>query len=264
MADGVSRRELDAMHRVLPSILATSEPSYVDRCRAVALWKPAAVFSHDTAAWAWGLLPEVPAAVHATVPAGVGVHGPEWVRLHRRAVGTVTSWRGLAMVPVERALFDVATTTTGVDLDRLFDAAVDTHVDWRRVAVLCAEAPRSHGVVAVREQLRTCCPRTRSEVERMVARGVTARGVRLEINGRVGKYYGDLVCRRGRVVVEVDGREFHSAARVFSSDRVRQNELIDDGWRVLRYSAATVSAHLDAVVDDIVRVVRKRRRSRRG
>jgi very-short-patch-repair endonuclease len=43
-----------------------------------------------------------------------------------------------------------------------------------------------------------------------------------------------------------------------------RTKLIDDDWRVLRYSAATAMAHLDEVVDEIIGVVRKRRRSRRA
>jgi very-short-patch-repair endonuclease len=264
LADGTGRRVLARMHRVLPSIYSTESPSYQDRCRAVALWKPDAVISHHSAAWLWGLLDVEPSTVEATVPLTSNVRGPEWLTLHRRPPGVVTSWRGMPIVTVERSLFDVALTLPAAALDRLFDAAIDTVVDWRVVAALCADSPRMHGVVAVRRQLRTCCPRTRSEVERMVARGLSERRMPLEINARVGKYYGDLVCRRGRVVVEIDGREFHIGAAVFTSDRIRQNDLIDDDWRVVRYSAATVSLHLDEVVEDIIRIVRARRRARRA
>ncbi|MGB3769552.1 MAG: DUF559 domain-containing protein [Rhodococcus sp. (in: high G+C Gram-positive bacteria)] len=264
VAAGVGRRQLARMHRLLPSIYADSEPSYVDRCRAVAMWKPDAVISHASASWLWNLIPEQPDTVEATVPMSAGVRGPDWVTLHRRDPGVVTSWRGIPIVTVERCLLDVALTMSEEQLERLFDQTLDAVVDWRVVAALCATSAGMHGAPAVRRQLRSCCTRTSSEVERLVARGLTARGVHLEINCRVGKYYGDLVCRRGRVIVEIDGRTFHSAAAVFTSDRIRQNELIDDGWRVLRYSAATVNSHLDEVVDDIIRVVRARRRSRRA
>ena len=83
----------------------------------------------------------------------------------------------------------------------------------------------------------------------------------MAINARVGPYFGDLVDYRARVVVEIDGREFHTAAAAFNNDRRRQNALVLGGWLVLRYSAATAMANLDAVVDEIIRVVRKRRKS---
>lgn len=95
----------------------------------------------------------------------------------------------------------------------------------------------------------------------MVARGLTARGFFMEINAPIGPYYGDLVDYRARVVVEIDGREFHSDPHTFTNDRRRQNELVLGGWLMLRYSAATVNGRLDRVVDEIITVVRRRRKS---
>ncbi|WP_306436959.1 endonuclease domain-containing protein [Rhodococcus sp. 06-235-1A] len=75
------------------------------------------------------------------------------------------------------------------------------------------------------------------------------------------KFYGDLVDFSARVIVEIDGREFHTDPATFDNDRRRQNELVLDGWLVLRYSAATALADLDRVVDEIITVVRRRRKS---
>ncbi len=247
--------------RVLPTIYADCEPTYLDRCTAVTLWKPEAVLSHSTAAWMWGLVPEPPCVV-ATIAHNGQVRAPEWVKLHRRIVERSTR-PGLPLVTAEQAMLDVAVDMDRPRLEALFDSAIGTRIHWKRLALLCDASPGRHGITAVREQLRTCCPLTRSEPERKVARALSARHFPLEINARIGRYYGDLVCRRGRVNIEIDGREFHTAATVFTNDRIRQNWMIDDGWRILRYSAATVNAHLDEVVDDIIRVVRKRRRARR-
>ena len=62
--------------------------------------------------------------------------------------------------------------------------------------------------------------------------------------------------------VEIDGREFHIDPHTFTRDRIRQNELVLDGWLVLRYSVARALAHTDEVADEILAVVRKRRKSR--
>ncbi|WP_256895732.1 endonuclease domain-containing protein [Rhodococcus sp. 1163] len=118
-----------------------------------------------------------------------------------------------------------------------------------------------NGTTALREQLRRCCPGTRSEPERSVARALTARNFRMEINARVGRFYGDLVDFRARVIVEIDGRTFHIDPATFTSDRRRQNILVLDGWLVLRYSGATVMSDLDGVVEEIMTVVRRRRKS---
>ncbi|MDN3456986.1 DUF559 domain-containing protein [Rhodococcus sp. APC 3903] len=250
------------LHRILPSVYSTEEPGYFERCVAVTLWKPEAVLSHTSAAWLWDLLPEEPRFVEATVAPSVRAGSPQWVRLHRRTGVSTDEWMGLPIVPIEQCFIDVATTLPRPELEAFFDAAVSTRVPWKSIAQLCDASRGRHGIPAVREQLRTCCPLTRSEPERAVARALTARNVHLEINARVGPYFGDLVDTRARVIVEIDGREFHTDPATFNNDRRRQNALVLDGWMVLRYSAATAMAHLDAVADEIITVVRRRRHNR--
>jgi hypothetical protein len=181
------------------------------------------------------------------VAPSVRAGSPQWVRLHRRTGVSSDEWMGLPIVPIEQCFIDVATTLPRPELEAFFDAAVSTRVPWKSIAQLCDASRGRHGIPAVREQLRTCCPLTRSEPERAVARALTAR---------------DLVDTRARVIVEIDGREFHTDPATFNNDRRRQNALALDGWMVLRYSAATAMAHLDAVADEIITVVRRRRHNR--
>nr|WP_250765135.1 DUF559 domain-containing protein [Rhodococcus sp. MSC1_016] len=79
----------------------------------------------------------------------------------------------------------------------------------------------------------------------------------------MGPYSGDFVDEQAQIVVEVDGREFHSDPKVFRNDRRRQNWLVREGWMVLRFAAYDVLAHPDVIADEIVTAVRRRRRSRR-
>lgn len=250
----------DLLH-VLPRVYASEKPDYLELCEAVTLWRSGATISHTTAAWLWGLLDHEPERVEATIDPAGQARCPDWIRLYRRTLPTVTRYRGLRVVPIEQAFVDVAAVLPKPELEKLVDAAIDTHIPWRRVAQYCAVARGKRGMAALRDQLRQCCPRTSSEPERLVARALTARNFHMEINARVGRYYGDLVDFRARVIVEIDGREFHIDAATFTNDRRRQNELVIGGWLVLRYSAATVHADLDKVVEEIITVVRRRRKS---
>ncbi|KQU36187.1 MULTISPECIES: DUF559 domain-containing protein [unclassified Rhodococcus (in: high G+C Gram-positive bacteria)] len=270
IAGGISGATVDRraargeLHRLLPGVYSTEPPTYEDRCAAVRLWKPHAVASHDTAAWIWGLLPAEPSMVHVTVPPTGYAGGPNWVRVHRRALTNVRWLGDIPVVSLEHAILDVAGTLTRPQFEEVIDSALSRAVSWRSLAQLCDKAKGMTGMRMLRDQLRRACPHTLSEPERMVARALTARNMHLEINGKVGPYYGDLVDRRARVVVEIDGREFHTAADVFTSDRRRQNALVLDDWLVLRYSAATVKASVAAVADEIVQTVRRRRSLARG
>ncbi len=267
IAAGVSRGSVASrvrsgkLIRVLPQVYADEKLDYLGLCTAVTLWKSGAVISHLSAAWLWGLIEYEPAHIEATVDPSGQVRCPDWIRLYRRTLPTVSVYRGLRVVTIEQTFLDVSATLPKPQLEQFFDAAIDLHIPWRRVAEFCATTGGMNGTTALREQLRRCCPGTRSEPERRVARALTARNFRMEINARVGRFYGDLVDFRARVIVEIDGRAFHIDPATFTSDRRRQNTLVLDGWLVLRYSAATVMSDLDGVVEEILTVVRRRRKS---
>lgn len=264
-ASGISRRaRTGELTRLLPGVYATDKPDFMDLCRAVAKWKPDAVFSHSTAGWLWGLIEVEPEVVDATIARNAQDRSPDWVVFRRRALPEVSVRCGLRVVSIEQAFVDLAEDLPKAELEKFFDDAVDNHLPWRWVAQVVDTCKGMEGMSALREQLRRCCPGTRSEPERMVARALSARNFALEINARVGQFYGDLVDFRARVIIEIDGRAFHTAADVFTNDRRRQNQLVLEGWLVLRYSVATVQADLDRVVDEIITVVRKRRDSVRA
>ncbi len=67
----------------------------------------------------------------------------------------------------------------------------------------------------------------------------------------------DIAFPRQRLVIEIDGREFHEGAEVFEADRWRQNALVAAGWRVLRFTARMIddTPHLVvlAILDELAR-----------
>lgn len=259
---GIARRaRAGSLIRLLPKVYSDPEPSYYDRCVAMTLWRPDAVLSHISAAWLWDMVEKEPSVVHATVSRSVRCTDMDGFVLHRRSV-RATEHRGLPVVYAAQCFVDVASTLTGVDLEQFFDRNIGTHVSWRGVTDHLDTTKGMKGMREVRRQLLQCCPGTLSEPERMVARAVRARGIRMEINAPIGRYVGDLVDYRARVDVEIDGREYHSAPAVFDNDRIRQNWMVMQSWLVLRFSAATVYRDVDKVADHIVEVVRRRRRTR--
>jgi very-short-patch-repair endonuclease len=230
--------------RLLPGVYSGPDPTYAERIVAVSLWKPCAVLSHDTAAWLWGLLPDEPSHVHATLP--TNTTAPSWVRTYRRPVDEVVLHRGVPVVTKERCFLDVATTLDRRGLDTFFDTALTQPLQWRDLARQAAAWSGRHGIQAVRLELRNLCSRTLSEPERRLSEAIRDRGLRLELNTRVGDFYGNQFCSRARVMVEVDD----------------SGGTAPDDWLILRYPPSTVDGFLDDVVDEIVRVVRQRRRAR--
>ena len=60
--------------------------------------------------------------------------------------------------------------------------------------------------------------------------------------------FPDVIFRRQRLVIEIDGRRFHSGSEVFESDRKRQNLLVLHGWRVLRITWRVIQEKPDQVI----------------
>lgn len=57
---------------------------------------------------------------------------------------------------------------------------------------------------------------------------------RVVVGGR--RFRIDVAYPEQRVAIEGDGFEFHTDHDVFELDRVRQNALVLEGWRVLRFT----------------------------
>ena len=53
------------------------------------------------------------------------------------------------------------------------------------------------------------------------------------------------------LAVEIDGRAFHVGPAEFERDRWRQNDLVNAGWRVLRFTARMVDETPHLVIGTI-------------
>ena len=66
------------------------------------------------------------------------------------------------------------------------------------------------------------------------------------LNG--SQFYLDVMFRKLKLVVEIDGRLYHTGAEVFETDRWRQNSLILDGWCVLRFTWTMIEEQPEKVI----------------
>ncbi|MEV6554624.1 DUF559 domain-containing protein [Nocardia sp. NPDC051756] len=267
IADGVPATTIDdrcrrgTYSRLLPRTYLLGDPTGLARCAAIVTWIPAAVLSHRTAGWLHNMLPE-PAVFEATVPTGVHRRCPKWLALYRRDLtgAAVEDMWGLPVTDAARTLIDCISVMSEDDAGRLVDSQVDRSVTASELARQSSMG--TQGAPALRRQLREAALYSASEPERLFARALAKRRLHMLANHPIGPYTCDFVDERSRTVVEVDGREFHSAPGVFRRDRRRQNWLQLRGWLVLRYAAADVYNAIDRCADEVVAVVRDRRRNR--
>lgn len=203
-----------------------------------------AVLSHLTALALWGLAPR-PAIVEVTLP--TGSRGHEGVRAHRAALeaGEIV-WRdGLPMTSVARTLSDVAASMPATDLARIVEEAQVRRLVTRAELEGLRRVPNLRAALAFDHEPSL----TRSEAERRMLALIRAARLPAPVtNVRVGRYEVDMLWREQRLVVEIDGFEFHSSRPAFERDRVRDAELQAFGYRVLRVTWRRLVDEPEAVV----------------
>jgi hypothetical protein len=216
---------------------------------ALATQPAASALSHETAGEVYGL-----PGVRSRVP----IVSVERGRSHRNPLAIVrtTLWlpsahivvrRNLPMTTVARTLFDLA----GVLPFPAFEVALDGALSRRLCTV--GQLERVHFVLARRGRRGTAAVRRAveargkgfvapaSELER-VGRRVFAEGglppPRFEVDLGGERWVGrvDCVWSEAKLVVELDSRRHHEALLARDADRRRDNDLMAQGWRVLRFT----------------------------
>lgn len=67
----------------------------------------------------------------------------------------------------------------------------------------------------------------------------------------IGNYIVDFYCAAKKVVIELDGSQ-HYEGKVKENDILRDNYLINQGYKILRYSNRDVNQNFNAVCRDIL------------
>ena len=69
---------------------------------------------------------------------------------------------------------------------------------------------------------------------------------------RVDGYRADFAIPERGLLIEIDGRHWHTDAKAFAHDRKRDRRLGGSGWRILRFAASEVYQDAGACVADVV------------
>jgi very-short-patch-repair endonuclease len=111
------------------------------------------------------------------------------------------------------------------------------------------------GIPRVVSHLRQVAAGTHSAAERLLVTLLRAAGIRgwranAVIDGPDGLPIakGDVVFRKQRLVLEVDGWAYHTDVAQFQRDRDRQNDLVLAGWTVLRFTWRDLTERPERVI----------------
>ncbi|MCW3063580.1 MAG: hypothetical protein JWN32_752 [Solirubrobacterales bacterium] len=239
--DAIERRVARGrLHRLYRGVYAVGHPAVSVRgwsMAAVLACGPGAVASHRTAGVLHGFLPSWPDEPEVTVAQprrsrpGIRVH------TSRRLAGAQTTRRGsIPVTTPARTLVDLAEILPPRQLERaLAEAEVLRVVHRSTLAVELERTPGRRGAKALMELLAVEPARTKSGLEEAFL--ALIRGSDLpqpETNQRIAGFEVDFIWRQQRLVVELDGYQFHGTRAKFESDRRRDAALQIAGHRVIR------------------------------
>jgi very-short-patch-repair endonuclease len=199
-----------------------------------------AVLSHRSAAELWGLLPELEAVVDVTVIASNPGVRPG-IQRHRATELPSTEIRHIRGIPVTspaRTICDLAGAGRSHDAEEaLEESRVRRLVTDSQLRAIIDRSPTRAGSALIRALLASenGAGYTRSKAERTMR--ALVRSAELPqplVNAQLHGFLVDFLWPEQRLVVEVDGYEFHQDRAAFERDRRRDQILTAAGYRVIR------------------------------
>lgn len=241
IAHWVNRGRLTSVFHGVYSVVRGEVPPLAREQAAVLACGDGAFLSHHTAAFVWGLRKTVPAMVEVTVVAR-SCSSRRGIRVHRvRAIDDreVRHHEGLWVSSPARAVLEIAAVAPGELVDVIDAGLASRLLDRRELERVlarnrpCRGAARLAAIVGDPDAMTL----TRSKRERAFLRLMRQSGLPMpEANVKFGRYEADFLWRRERLVVEIDGYNYHTGPAVFSRDREKDLVFKEAGLEVLRFT----------------------------
>jgi hypothetical protein len=252
-------RNLFPVHR---GVYAVGRPVETPLQRAAAArlaCGPGAALSHEWALWLWGFVAAVPRGpCHVTArgdqrPPGVVTHHP------RRALtrNDIRTHRGIRVTSPARTLLDCAPRLPAKRLYRIAaDARRSGHLHMNSLIQTLMRFPHQKGRARLLGLVDGLQNPTRSDLEDVFLD--FCRRYELPtplVNSRVAGHEVDMLFPESKLIVELDGWEFHRDRHVFESDRDREVDTAVAGfltvhitWARLMRAPAREAARLAKLV----------------
>ena len=75
---------------------------------------------------------------------------------------------------------------------------------------------------------------------------------------KIGRYYADFAHLESRVLIEIDGKAYHSTPEQIARDQRRQTDLEHLGWKVIRLTGSEVNGNPYRVVWKAMWIIKDR------
>ena len=225
--------------------------------------------SHLTAASLWRLECSYAKHIDVSVADRRDVHLGSVVVHRPRRLDTKDRTR-IGAIPVTtptRTLLDIAAVLESSELEVALDDALRRRLVRLRPLLRRATATAPQGRRGIPKLRRLLAERTadvqsesaletrflqllrRSQLPKLTPQYTVTRGDGSFV-ARVDFAYPNM-----RIAIEIDGYAFHEGRQRWDRDRARQNDLIDEGWTVLRFTKTDIEHRPDSVIASIRRAI---------
>ena len=186
---------------------------------------------------------------------GLRVHSSRTLELEDAAVRD-----GIPVTTVERAILDLAELVDFRTLHRAFEEAERLRlVDMQALGRIYERNRGRHGLRPLRQLIagsRLPEPAARSELERRFLDLCHEAGLpRPASNALAAGFEVDALWPAERLVVELDGHQFHRTRTAFESDRARDAALVVAGYAVVRITYRRLLAEPARIADELRRLL---------
>jgi very-short-patch-repair endonuclease len=253
----VRRGRLSLRHRGVYTLAGRALPAYSAEMGAVLAFGSATLLSHASAAYVWGILPEPPCAEVTII--GRHTRSRPGIRVHRVDIFNKRDIRhrhGIPITSPPRTFLDIGPALDDRELERaLHEALALKLLTMSRLRAALHDYPRRRGSARLAELARgSTTTTTRSDGEERLLRLIRcSRLPQPETNARVGHWSLDFYWPKHRLVVELDGIDFHSSRLSIERDHRKDLELRRLGIDVVRFVGRQVKHEPEAVLVTIAR-----------
>ncbi len=221
---------------------------------------PGAVLSHGSAASLWGVFRRWDMPFEVTTASARRRAG---IRTHRAALtrADIAKQLGVRVTSPARTLLDIAPRITERTLSRAVnELRIARHLGIEQLAELLDRCPRHPGTRRLIPFVETADNATRSKFERDFLAVAGRFGLpRPQINVRVAGREVDAYFPEERVIVELDGYEFHSSKDRFRSDRDHDADALTLDIVTVRITTDRLERAPDDEADRLHRILELRR-----
>ena len=204
---------------------------------AVLACGPGAVLSHASAAALWGF-GTWPKTIEVTAPSALRRPG---IRVHRSTTlvrADRTRHLGIPVTTAARTIMDLSPRHSDEQLARIVnDALISRFMYESHLEALIERHPKQAS--RLRQFIRD--PLSRSWFERVFRPWLKRYALpQPEFNVRIGRYEADVYYPRERLIVELDGYDFHRTRLAFENDRERDAHMLHNGIATIRITTRRI------------------------